>query len=150
MSDTLVKKETETYLDILRGMAILFVIALHAMSYFLQNSANYGSYSWYIFLVLNSIVRAGVPIFFMMSGYLHLKSDLASNTMLFYRKRLPHIVVPLLVWNLLYYLFPCFLNYEIFSLKQCIDEILELGTYYHLWYLYTLIGIYLMTPFLKK
>lgn len=76
------KQHTELYLDLLRGVSILFVILLHALSYYLHDAFFYGSKSWYIFLWFNGFVRTGVPLFLMISGYLHLTSDLANNTLL--------------------------------------------------------------------
>ncbi len=150
MNSTIQKQTIELYLNYLRGIAILCVILLHALTYYLHDASFYGSNSWYLFLVFNSMGRVGVPLFLMISGYLHLQSDLANDILEFYKKRIPPIVVPLLIWNILYFLFKSILGEVDFSLNLLLEELLEMGTYYHLWYLYTMLGIYLVTPFFKK
>lgn len=137
------------YLDFLRGFAIIMVVLLHCMSSYITVSEIYGSTSWYIYLVLNAITRTGVPIFIMISGYLILSSEKEEGVWEFYKKRIPRLVIPLVAWNIIYLLYRYFIQGAQVDFKTVLTEFFNVGTYYHMWYLYTLAGIYLFAPFLK-
>ncbi len=137
------------YLDYLRSFAIIAVVLLHCISDYIVSAELYGTRSWYMNIIINAIVRTGVPIFFMISGYLILSSDLTKNFSLFYKKRLMRILVPLMIWNLLYYIYDCLVGNLSPSLLSFCGFVVNIGTKYHLWYLYTIIGLYLFAPFLK-
>lgn len=142
-------KQRIFYLDLLRSFAIVMVLVLHSISDYIVRPDLYGTASWYIYLVLNAASRTGVPIFLMISGYLMLSSDRSRDVKGFYKKSLVHIIIPLLFWNVAYYAYKCFMGYTVFSFDTLWRSIINNGTEYHLWYLYTLIGIYLLVPFLK-
>ncbi|MBQ9940047.1 MAG: acyltransferase family protein [Clostridia bacterium] len=143
-------KQRIYYLDFLRSFAILMVLALHSISEYIVNPAIYGTTSWYVYLFVNAVSRTGVPIFLMISGCLILSSEHTKNFRLFYKKSFTRIVVPLMFWNVAYYAYKCVRGYIGFNIITLISDFLNAGTEYHLWYLYTLIGIYLIAPFLKK
>ncbi len=137
------------YLDFLRGFAIIMVVLLHCMSSYITVPQNYGSTSWYIYIVLNAITRTGVPLFIMISGYLMLSSEKEEGVWEFYKKRIPRLVIPIVAWNVIYLLHRCFVLDATLDFKTVFDEFTIQGTYYHIWYLYTLLGIYMFAPFLK-
>lgn len=138
------------YLHYLRVIAILMVIALHSISPYMSNAALYASKSWYAYLLINAVSRCGVPLFLMISGYLLLSADSSADFKLFYKRRLPRILIPLALWNVIYYIFYCIFNGSSFKISELFSQILDCGTAYHFWYVYTLLGIYLLTPFLKR
>jgi len=137
------------YLDLLRSFAIIMVVLLHSISPYLSEPTLFGGTSWYVNLILNAFTRTGVPLFFMISGALILSSSRTENFAQFYKKRLLHIIIPLVFWNIAYFSFKCIAGRAEFDLGALISGFLDSGTEYHLWYLYTLIGIYLLAPFLK-
>ncbi|OON94918.1 MAG: hypothetical protein ATN31_00290 [Candidatus Epulonipiscioides saccharophilum] len=136
-----------TYLDILRIIAIECVIWLHAMVGFIISASIYGSISWKLFLIINEVIRAGVPIFLMLSGYLALKSKLGITA--FYRRRFLRILVPLLSWNIIYFFWSMIYLGEKFSSEAFLSGLFNEGHYYHMWFVYMLLGIYFVAPFLK-
>lgn len=144
------KREQIPYLHILRIIAILMVIMLHSVSPYISNAGYYGTNSWYVYLLLNAVSRGGVPLFFMISGYLLLSDSASSDFKSFYSKRLPRILVPLACWNVLYYIFYCVFNKLPFDISEFFAQFINCGTAYHLWYIYTLFGIYLLVPFIKR
>ncbi len=148
-TDNLSSKKHIMYLDYLRSFAIIAVVLLHCISDYIVSNDLYGTRSWYINIIINAVVRTGVPIFFMISGYLILSSSLTKNFSLFYKKRLMRILVPLMIWNLLYYIYDCMIGNLSPSLLSFCGFIVNIGTKYHLWYLYTILGLYLFAPFLK-
>lgn len=131
------------YFDALRTVAIFFVIIIHcAAAYFMTLSP--GSRSWLITNFFESISRWAVPIFVMISGALHLSKDRDLNT--FFKKNILRIVTILLSWNLIYGIVGL-INGS--SLSDFICNIIG-GGHYHLWFLYMLLGLYILTPFIKS
>lgn len=137
------------YFDVLRCFAMAMVLLLHSISSYIVQPGLFGTKSWYIYLVLNALARTGVPLFFMISGGLLLASDKTEAFGEFYRKRLPHLALPLLFWNAAYFGFKVARGYIEFDLSAWLADLLNCGSEYHLWYLYTLIGLYLLAPFLR-
>ena len=137
------------YLDLLRCMAACCVIALHCVSGYVQSPALYGTRTWWGCLAVNAAARAGVPLFFMLSGYLNLSGGRALDMGRFYRRRLKRVLVPFLFWDAVYFLLRC-LGGEEASLGTFFRELAVRGSEYHLWFVYELTAIYLLTPFLKR
>ena len=142
-STSIKRKDQLSYLNYLRFGSILLVILLHCLSGFLTDPSFYPLRSYKLILLFNEIGRAGVPLFFMMSGYLLLNDPRTSDFSPFYKRRLSRILIPLCIWNAVY----C-LHYQK-DILTFIKESLVEGCAYHLWFLYTLLGIYLLAPFLK-
>ena len=98
-----------------------------------------------------TISRCAVPLFFMISGYLLLPQS--GDAMSFLKKRFDRIIVPLLVWLLVYNLFSV-LSYGVTNWKDFLFSFFSLEAAPHLWFLYALIGVYLLipivSPFLQK
>ena len=138
------------YLDLLRCLAIFFVVVLHVMTPVLTNQGLYGSTSWYVCLFQNSLNRAGVPLFLMISGCLMLRDARTLAVGRFYKKRLPRLLLPLAVWNGIYYIAHALRAGEALSPVEYLRQLLNNGSSYHFWFVYTLLGIYLIAPFLKR
>ena len=143
-------KQRIYYLDSLRSYAIAFVVMLHCVVPFLTNTSLIGSTTWKLSLFLNAVCRAGVPLFFMVSGFLHLSAEEEGGMFAFYRKKLPRLITPLLAWNLIYYVANTLLfHQEKLHISVFLNHLVNRGSEYHLWFMYTLISIYLIIPFLK-
>lgn len=138
------------YLDLLRIYAIFCVIMLHIAMPFLESVERYGTRIWHVANVLNTFSRSGVPLFFMISGYLLLCNPKTAEIGSFYKKRLSKIAVPFLVWNVIYYIAYTLMENRNLSVAEFFQQMLVSGTSYHFWYVYTLIIIYLFMPFLKR
>lgn len=98
-----------------------------------------------------TISRVGVPLFFLISGYLLLSRQEDLST--FFKKRATRIAVPFLVWSIIYDV----KNSQAFSTTGVtLDGILMIFLRIirgpregHLWFFYSLIGLYLLTPILR-
>ena len=141
-------KQRVYYLDLLRGFAILMVILLHSIGTYLTPRL-YGTASWLPFLSVNALTRTGVPLFLMISGALLLSSEGTADMGRFYKKRITHLLLPLLFWNAAYFVYNSLLGQSVFDPAAFLSKLLNSGTKYHLWYMYTMIAIYLVAPFLK-
>jgi len=142
-------QKKEPYLDVLRGLAILLVIAVHCISPYISKTAYYNSGTWWACLMANGIARAGTPLFFMLSGLLMLRNEKILDLKSFYLKQAKKIFLPLLLWNIIYCAMDVCYWHEAVTVKEFFVNLLAKGNAYHLWFMYQIFGIYLMAPFLK-
>jgi surface polysaccharide O-acyltransferase-like enzyme len=73
VKENLVKKERVEWIDLLRFLAITFVIIIHSCGAYVTSTK--GTEVWWIFNIVNSFSHFSVPIFVMISGALLLKRD---------------------------------------------------------------------------
>ena len=136
------------YLDILRVLACIAVIMIHASGDYVLD--NFGSSNFMIGNVLDSLSRIGVPIFVMISGSLLLdENHICTKEKQFYR--IKRMSLFFFFWSCIYtllfdVLFPLMQGNNI-SLSKIVSGFI-IG-HYHLWYIYLLIGLYLILPLLR-
>jgi surface polysaccharide O-acyltransferase-like enzyme len=140
------------WLDNSRIIAIFSVVFLHtAASVVLGNSI--GTEYWWIANLYDSFVRWCVPVLVMISGALLLDPVKKEDLSTFYRKRFSKIFAPILFWTVAFLLWSM-LKVEAKGDPLLLMDLLKgiiLGKpYYHLWFLYMLITLYLFTPFFRK
>lgn len=130
------------YLDIIKIFAIILVIFNHS---------HWGIYGYNVFgtsihMLLFDLCKIAVPLFVMVSGALILGKESNHRDMI--TKRIFRVFVPLVIVTLI-----CVLVYG-GSFKGFIAAIFTNYTLnyppYWLWYLYLLMALYIMTPFLQK
>ena len=148
--DNLVHKRNYS-LDIARIIATLSVVMTHCCSYFLEKHPLFSN-EFIIGNLFDSLSRIGVPLFIMISGSLFLdeRKDITLKSVLF--KNIKCIAIIIIIWSTIYsiaynVILPISSNNTI-SIKNIIGGIIN-GPY-HMWYLYMIIGLYIMTPFLRK
>jgi len=147
------------WIDALRILACFMVIISHSCDAFVGTFDNSTSFHTGVFL--GSLVRPCVPLFAMMSGILlfPVKTDLVT----FYKKRIGRIIVPLIFWSVvLPFAFYTYLNFvknsssalinmDNFTLAATLKKIWTSVFNFNydttpLWYVYMLIGLYLIIP----
>ena len=159
-----IKRENIGWIDLLRVLACFLVVFSHCCDGFVgQFDADRSAFLTGVFS--GSSVRACVPLFVMMTGVLLLpvKMDLAS----FYRKRVGRIVVPLVFWSVvlpvLYFIYYTYINptsqnplisldtYDLTSLWGKLYTFIFNFNFetVPMWYLYMLIGLYLIMPIIS-
>lgn len=150
MTNSLATKQT--WPDILRALATLAVIILHTASPILNQFETIPVTSWHIGNIYDSLTRFCVPVFFMLSGALLLSKDYSLKD--FLSKRFLRIIPPLIFWSLIYIVYTIFDSNKTFSsfLDLSLFVLLKLfkGSQFHLWFIYTLLGLYLLVPILRK
>ena len=99
---------------------------------------------------LSYLTAPGLVLFFMISGALLLDSRLSAKD--FIKKRFAKVAIPTLFWTL-FYLVVKFVN-DPPSLSEAMQQVLSIpfSRQGHgiLWFMYTLAGLYLLTPILSK
>jgi surface polysaccharide O-acyltransferase-like enzyme len=99
--------------------------------------------------VYNSISRECVPLFVMLSGALLLQSyKIEEPLKVFFKKRLLRIGLPWIFWGVAYFAYSYLLKNNPFTLSS-IAQGIATGPYYQFWFLYMLLGLYLVTPLLR-
>ncbi|KXO76684.1 acyltransferase [Brucella anthropi] len=141
--------QRDTSLDLVKAVAILSVVLIHSVdtAIVLVSKFPTGSPAWFLYQTARALGRIGVPLFFMTSGALLLGQN--SGTLDFYKKRLPQFVFLLFFVPAVYFVFAKVAlgwdtNYQ--PLKVLTGHT---GHAYQLWYLYAIIGLYLITPALR-
>ena len=140
-------KEHKYYFDLLRLGAAYGVVLMHTA----YNGLNFDvslRTGWVGLAAMSSLTFCAVPLFFMISGYLMLdgRADVASLL----KRRIPHILVPLLFWSLLHIFWNAHIgnSWSLYFIRQGMTDALQKPVNVTLWFLYTLIGMYLISPFL--
>ena len=143
------KKPRVFWLDLIRATSIFLVIIIHVSSPLLNGWDDLSSFDWMAGNVYDSLARVCVPLLFMVSGYLLLSRQESIRS--FYINRVRKVVLPLFIWSVIYLLWRNdYSSYTFFNaIKAIIFAILNQPAFYHLWFLYALLTIYLFVPILR-
>ena len=136
------------WIDLIKVFAIFSVLVLHIAAPILEQYNNISLSSWHIGNIYDSAVRMSVPLFFMISGVLLLNSK-EENLNTFFKKRFLKVVIPLIVWTFLYILFRKYIQHQDINIFIQLFKGILSPRYFHLWFLYVIVGIYLILPLLK-
>jgi surface polysaccharide O-acyltransferase-like enzyme len=132
--------------DLIRVVAIYLVVMIHVSGQLTNAWGKIPVDQWVIADIYGAVARISVPLFFMISGYLLLPRS--ESLRIFFTKRMVKILIPFVVWSLIYLFWFCG-DYANKCTANLVSQLLLVkGTYYHLWFLYTLISIYLILPVL--
>lgn len=133
--------------DLIRVLAIYLVVVIHTSGQLTGAWGQIPQLDWIIGDIYGGIARVGVPLFFMLSGYLLLPR--AESLGAFYRKRVLKIVIPFVVWSTIYISISCVQQPGLCTPDYLRPFLLLNRSYFHLWFLYTLLGIYIIMPVLR-
>ncbi len=141
-------KERIVFLDWLRVTACLMVIITHCTEpFYLGGDGTYiASLSDGIWCTLiNAFVRSCVPLFVLTSSYLLF--PVKSSTADFFKRRGLRVVLPLILWIIIYSLLYPSAEGAKDNLLRCFFGFPDPAG--HLWFVYMLIGVYLLMPLLS-
>jgi len=136
------------WIDFIKSVAIILVIIIHSSSPILYQYPAVNINNWDFANLYDSMSRMAVPLFLMTTGALLLNSKTESLSS-FYKKRFFKVLLPLLIWSLVYILYKYFILKNNLNILDHFLKSLLRPEYYHLWYLYMIIGIYLFLPIFK-
>jgi surface polysaccharide O-acyltransferase-like enzyme len=138
--------------DLIRTIAIIMVILVHASFFPYKIPGEITPTvitNWFTADVFGAIGYLGVPIFVMLSGALLLDPAKADEPMgVFFKKRFNRIGLPLIFWTVVYFIW----SFNVWGKPVTLLNIglgLISGSYPILWFLYLLVGLYLVTPILR-
>jgi surface polysaccharide O-acyltransferase-like enzyme len=131
------------YFYILRIISSFAVVLIHiSAEYYYECKIQSNDFKISIFY--NGLSRFCIPIFFMISGALFLGRDLSFRKI--YSKNIKRILIHLISWSFIYSISNLQLSKK--NIKQIIFKFFS--GHYHLWFLYSIIGLYILVPFLRE
>lgn len=137
--------------DQIRVFATLAVVLLHVSANGLTGS-ELGSFSWWLANFIDAASRSSIPLFVMLSGALLLSTPIG-DPKLFYQRRFSRVLFPLVMWSIFYSLWTL-LKAQVKGQPIVIEQVwinLVSGTpYFHLWYLFMLLGLYAIAPLISR
>src|SRR6266571_1356905 len=138
-------KMRSTSADIIRILAVFFVVFSHSTDRFVLYTTLKGSFAWNVIYYLNTLSRVAVPLFIILSGYLILQKEKTHNIKSFFKRRFSRILLPFIVWLGIYYGWTAYWDQR----QLTPDFILQTLWHADLWHLYFLVIIlelYLLAP----
>lgn len=114
-----------------------------------QTMSSLEIWRWCVVDVYQSVGRMGVPLFVMLTGALLLAPSKQNEELgTFFKKRFSRIGLPFIFWGALYFIWDFYVENQPATQSFFVDGILK-GPYFTFWYLYMLVGLYLVTPLLR-
>ncbi len=144
----IVNRKRIYYLDILRVIACMAVVMIHASSGYVTK--DFGGFNFWVGNVFDSFARIGVPLFVMISGSIMLDKDYSYNNKLI--KHIVKLIIFFIFWSALYdivynIMVPLFITHEPINILKIIGNFFK--GHFHLWFIYMIIGMYLILPLLR-
>ena len=137
----------KNWIDVIKVFAAILIIVQHSVSTMWTDYQD-GTVSWKILTAIFMLARCSVPLFVMCSGYGMMAKERSIKDVLM------HILKLLIVyasWMIIYGIADCLVllsNGEpTSSAFAAIPKAVGMGRY-HVWYIFGLMGLYLMTPIL--
>lgn len=164
------KNQHIVWLDVVRFIAMFTVVCCHCtdpFNFYPGTAPNIGEIKLWG-AIYGSVLRPCVPLFVMITGALLLPVRGDASTL--YKKRIPRVFYPFLIWSVLYNLFPwitgllglnpqIILDFFPYAGEEVMQQSFSVSLEYilmipfnfsilavHMWYIYLLIGLYLYLP----
>jgi surface polysaccharide O-acyltransferase-like enzyme len=133
--------------DRLRNAATVLVVVVHAAASVAQKDADYYSSEWWAGAWWNALGRPAVPLFVMLSGFLLLGKDYPLPD--FLKRRFVRVLVPSLFWMAIYTFYDYHSHGTPNTWTGAFRGLLQGPVYFHLWFIYLIIALYLLYPLLR-
>lgn len=160
-------KQRENGLDYLRLICAFLVVSIHSYSLpfkvVKKIASDTGVKDWVFYLMswYRPISEVAVPIFMLISGAFVLAASSTKDYKTFYKKSCSKLVLPTIIFSVIYFIYNTIEHYFtnmygygtgkdalLGSCKKMLMQWLTGKPADHLWYMYMLIGLYLIAPFL--
>lgn len=132
------------YFDILRIIACFAVIMLNLTSKWF-NILSLNTQSWMVLNVYNGLAHVAVPVFVMISGALFLNPEKQIGLPVLLKKNVLRIAIAFIFWSGLYSVIDRLQGVRVRDVAFGF-----ISGHDHLWFLYMIAGLYLVTPLLRK
>ncbi len=144
--------QRKVYIDYLRVFACISVILIHVFTSARTDFINHTDFEEIISKIFQNILHFAVPVFFMITGYLFLTKDKDLEYKDFFKKYILKYIVAIFTFGWGYAIIE-----EIFNKNYCLSmpftallNTIQGKTWAHMWYLYSLVGVMLLIPIIKK
>lgn len=143
-------KERVKYCDFLKAISIILVILIHVFAIYRDLYINSNRTYYFILSLGDSFTRVAVPIFFMITGIFMLNKKNETSYKDYLKKRLPKLVIPLVIFTIIYYIYEKRNALDSMSLLNFFQILTSYGgAKYHLWFMAEIIRIYILLPFIS-
>lgn len=134
-----------------RGIAMIGVVVIHCTAAAASN-ATFGWNNQLVYLIINKLASFAVPAFILLSGFVlclrYEKLGKWKDLLLFYKNRFRFLLIPYLLWSLLYHIYHHLGTNESFYiwLKIYFTDLCSGAASYHLYFVPLIAQYYLITP----
>lgn len=142
------------YIDLLNILACIGVVMLHSTTAFVHGYSGNINTACVLGIFTHSFILWPVDVFFMISGATLINESTEfkrGNACQFYKKRIKRILVPLLIWNLLYgikyWIWKDYLNH--FNAVDALRQFITFDYNPTFWFFIPLLIIYISLPFIS-
>ena len=135
-------------IDVIRTIAIIMVVLNHVTARFFK-VAPFDSFTWFTSVVYYCF-HNGTSLFFMVTGMVFLKPGHSVPITGFLRSRFLRVLLPSIFWVIFFTFYRAWYLSDVSSAKEMLINALNGPVYYHLWYVYALIPLYLVLPIINK
>lgn len=143
-------KERVKYCDFLKCISIILVILIHIFAIYRDLYVNSNKLYYAILSFGDSFTRIAVPTFFMITGIFMLTKKNEKSYKDYIFKRIPKLVIPFIFFSVIYYIYEKNKHSETITLLQFFQTFTTYGGFrYHFWFMYEIIRIYLLIPFIN-
>ncbi len=141
-------RQRVVWVDRMRVLAIAAVVMLHAAAPLLLRFGSSGSLEWWVGNIYDAAVRWSAPVFVMVSGALLLGRAHREPLGKFLRRRFARVAIPFLAWSVIYFYWQQLFWDMDRTTADLVPELLAGPVSFHLWFVYMLLGLYLLAPLL--
>lgn len=134
------------WVDLLRILSIYAVVIIHVAAPYLNYYSSDPNFQWWMGNLYDSLARWCIPVFLMLSGAFILEKVAEGSIKDFLIHRCQRILLPFFFWSFLYFLWRIYVEHEKIELYQFFVYLIKEPIYYHLWFIYVLIPLYLLAP----
>ena len=131
--------------DWARVLAIPTVVSLHVLSPVAFAYDRISAPAWWAVNLIDAASRWGVPLFFAVSGAL-LVTPRTDGVASFYRRRFGRIGPAIVAWTMVFWAFAVHVRGQDIGVADFLGSVARGYPYYHLYFLYAMAGLYLVTP----
>jgi len=139
-------KERLLWAEALKVGAVYAVILVHSSAPFVADYGPGGPRAWWAGNVYDSASRWCIPVFVMLSGFFLIEKYREEAMGSFFMRRFMRVFVPFIAWSLIYFIWRVYANDERLSASAFVPMLFMEPAYYHLWYMYLVMGLYLVAP----
>ncbi|MBQ7837739.1 MAG: acyltransferase family protein [Clostridia bacterium] len=140
------KNNRIVYMDVLRIFAVFSMMLLHVAGS-LWSKTDVATADWQAFNIYDSFARFCVPVFIMLSGAMFLDNSREFSMKKVLKKNVLRLACAFVFWSLIYSVVMMCVTKN-YTFEYWIESFL-CGRY-HLWFVPAIIGLYLVTPFLRR
>ncbi len=137
-----------SWIDASRLIAMFGVILIHIAGPVFYDYRTIPLHAFLTANAIDSLARVSVPLFIMLSGALLLRKD-TSISIVGIGKRILRVLFPLIFWSFIYVFWINYWTGKSLDFFGELSRIEQAPVMYHLWFIYMIIGIYILLPILR-